>query len=117
MTDEYQEMLDLGRWIRHGGWYPDRKLRFVRKSACRWGGTNPHDHLRVDSTVPSHIPIARLDEDDLAGDARVSAELPRDELGHVTHELHARRKDARAARLAANRAVSCKTCERTREAT
>ncbi len=38
----------LGRWIRHGGWYPDRKLRLVQKAAARWGGTDPHDHLYAD---------------------------------------------------------------------
>ena len=26
----------LGRWIRHGGFYPDRKLRLVRRGAARW---------------------------------------------------------------------------------
>lgn len=39
----------LGRWIRHGGWYPDVKLRLFRRSVARWGGTNPHDHVRVDA--------------------------------------------------------------------
>ena len=41
----------LGRWIRHGGWYPDRKLRLFRRSLGRWGGTNPHDHVRVEGRV------------------------------------------------------------------
>lgn len=41
----------LGRWIRHGGWYPDRKLRLFRRSAGRWGGTNPHDHVHVEGRV------------------------------------------------------------------
>lgn len=41
----------LGRWIRWGGWYPDRKVRFFRKSVGRWGGVNPHDHVRVDGKV------------------------------------------------------------------
>ncbi len=41
----------LGRWIRHGGWYPDRKLRLFRRSRGRWGGTNPHDHVRVEGAT------------------------------------------------------------------
>lgn len=41
----------LGRWIYHGGWYPDRKLRLFRRSKGRWGGINPHDHVRVDGPV------------------------------------------------------------------
>jgi glycosyltransferase involved in cell wall biosynthesis len=28
----------LGRWIKHSGWYPDRKLRLFRKSKSRWQG-------------------------------------------------------------------------------
>jgi len=38
----------LGRWIRWGGWYPDRKLRLFKRAVGRWGGTNPHDHVRLD---------------------------------------------------------------------
>jgi glycosyltransferase involved in cell wall biosynthesis len=39
----------LGRWVLHGGWYPDRKLRLFRRSRGRWGGTNPHDHVRLET--------------------------------------------------------------------
>ncbi len=28
----------MGRWIKHSGWYPDRKLRLFRKSKSRWRG-------------------------------------------------------------------------------
>jgi glycosyltransferase involved in cell wall biosynthesis len=38
----------LGRWIRGGGWYPDRKLRLFRKSRGRWAGRDPHDKLHLD---------------------------------------------------------------------
>lgn len=41
----------LGRWIRRGGWYPDRKIRLFRRSKGRWGGVNPHDRVRVDGRV------------------------------------------------------------------
>jgi glycosyltransferase involved in cell wall biosynthesis len=41
----------LGRWIRHGRWYPDRKVRLFSKARARWGGRNPHDHVRVDGPV------------------------------------------------------------------
>ncbi len=37
----------LGRWIDHGGWYPDWKLRLVRRGAARWGGVDPHDKLEI----------------------------------------------------------------------
>jgi glycosyltransferase involved in cell wall biosynthesis len=35
----------LGRPIRHGGWYPDRKVRLFRRSRARWAGENPHDRV------------------------------------------------------------------------
>ena len=41
----------LGRWIRHGGWYPDRKVRLVRRGKAAWGGIDPHDKLEVDGKV------------------------------------------------------------------
>lgn len=37
----------LGRWIRHSGWYPDRKLRLFRKGAARWEGEYVHEKLTV----------------------------------------------------------------------
>jgi glycosyltransferase involved in cell wall biosynthesis len=41
----------LGRWLWHGGWYPDRKLRLFRRALGRWEGRDPHDRLRVDGPV------------------------------------------------------------------
>jgi glycosyltransferase involved in cell wall biosynthesis len=38
----------LGRWINHGGWYPDWKLRVVRRGRARWTGVDPHDKLVAD---------------------------------------------------------------------
>ncbi len=32
-----------GKWVRHSGWYPDRKLRLFKASLGSWGGINPHD--------------------------------------------------------------------------
>lgn len=37
-----------GRWIRHGGWYPDVKLRLWDSRKGRWTGTNPHDRYAMD---------------------------------------------------------------------
>jgi glycosyltransferase involved in cell wall biosynthesis len=33
------------KFIRHGSWYPDRKLRLFNKSLAKWGGINPHDKV------------------------------------------------------------------------
>lgn len=44
------------QWIRHSGWYPDRKLRLIKKGKAVWGGINPHDELRaVPDAVISHL--------------------------------------------------------------
>lgn len=34
-----------GHWIRHGAWYPDKKIRLFKKGKGIWGGTNPHDKI------------------------------------------------------------------------
>jgi glycosyltransferase involved in cell wall biosynthesis len=40
-----------GHPIRHGGWYPDRKLRLFDRRKGKWGGRNPHDHVEVHGRV------------------------------------------------------------------
>jgi len=42
----------LGRWIRHSGWYPDRKIRLFKKSAAAWQG-RIHEKLQVTGAVDS----------------------------------------------------------------
>ena len=37
-----------GKWIKHGLWYPDRKLRLWDSSKGRWAGQNPHDTFIMD---------------------------------------------------------------------
>lgn len=34
-----------GQWIRHGTWYPDKKLRLLNRQKGKWGGLNPHDKI------------------------------------------------------------------------
>jgi glycosyltransferase involved in cell wall biosynthesis len=41
----------LGKWIRHSGWYPDRKIRLFRKDRARWEGEYVHEDLVVDGRV------------------------------------------------------------------
>jgi glycosyltransferase involved in cell wall biosynthesis len=38
----------LGRWIRHGGFYPDPKLRLVRRGAGRFEEYGAHPTIKVD---------------------------------------------------------------------
>ena len=46
----------LGGWVRHGGWYPDRKARLYDRRRAQFSGT-VHESLRVDGSV------GRLDGD------------------------------------------------------
>jgi glycosyltransferase involved in cell wall biosynthesis len=41
----------LGRWVRRGGWYPDRKLRLFRKGRGRWSGNGLHEQVEVSGKV------------------------------------------------------------------
>lgn len=33
------------KWIKHGAWYPDRKIRLWNRKVGVWGGENPHDRV------------------------------------------------------------------------
>jgi len=47
----------LGKWINHGGWYPQWRLRLFNRDAGGWTGVNPHDRVEVEG------PTARLEGD------------------------------------------------------
>ncbi|MCK4407890.1 MAG: glycosyltransferase family 2 protein [Bacteroidales bacterium] len=34
-----------GKWIKHCGWYPDKKLRLFDSRLGKWKGVNPHDEF------------------------------------------------------------------------
>jgi len=37
-----------GRYIRHGLWYPDKKIRLFDRRIARWSGLNPHDKIQLE---------------------------------------------------------------------
>ena len=39
------------KWIRHGEWYPDRKLRLWRRGHGKWGGVFPHGKIIVTGKI------------------------------------------------------------------
>ncbi len=41
----------LGRWIKHSGWYPDRKVRLYDRRRGRWTGDFVHEGLTVDGRI------------------------------------------------------------------
>jgi glycosyltransferase involved in cell wall biosynthesis len=49
----------LGRWIDHGGWYPEWRTRLFDRRRCKWGGIDPHDRVEADG------PVARISEGEI----------------------------------------------------
>ncbi len=47
----------MNRWIRHGDWYPDRKLRLFKREKAKWGGSPEHDKIVMEGET------TRLDGD------------------------------------------------------
>jgi glycosyltransferase involved in cell wall biosynthesis len=41
----------LGRWIRHSGWYPDRKVRLYDRRKAQWIGDYVHESVKAEGTV------------------------------------------------------------------
>jgi len=45
-----------GTWIKHCGWYPDKKLRLWDTTKGKWGGDNPHDKvIMVSGAIAQHV--------------------------------------------------------------
>lgn len=40
-----------GSWVKHGGWYPDAKIRLFPREAAQWKGAHVHEELQVDPTL------------------------------------------------------------------
>jgi glycosyltransferase involved in cell wall biosynthesis len=49
---------NLGRWIRHGGWYPDHQLRLFNRHKARWeGGKHVHERVKAERVIRLKNPI------------------------------------------------------------
>lgn len=45
-----------GRWIRHGGWYPDTKIRIFDRRTVQWTGQKVHETLNIPKgTLTVHL--------------------------------------------------------------
>jgi len=52
-----------GKWIRHGAWYPDKKLRLWNRNKGQWVGMNPHDQFEMqDNSQIVEVPLNILHE-------------------------------------------------------
>lgn len=47
----------MGRWIKHGGWYPDRQLRLFHKARARWAEGHVHERVSAKSVYQLSSPI------------------------------------------------------------
>ncbi len=41
----------MNRWWRHGGWYPEYRLRLCRRGKTHWSGSEPHEKARVEGAT------------------------------------------------------------------
>lgn len=57
----------FGRWLKHGGWWPDKVLRLMRKDALiKWEG-KVHEQPKINGNVGSlKNPLIHLKEDNLS---------------------------------------------------
>ena len=46
-----RRVLYLGSWIRHSGWYPDRKIRLFDRRSAQWQGDGVHESMLVNGTI------------------------------------------------------------------
>jgi glycosyltransferase involved in cell wall biosynthesis len=48
---------NLGRWIRHGGWYPDYQLRLYNRKRAKWVGGHVHEYVKAERVDTLKSPI------------------------------------------------------------
>ncbi len=46
-----RKLFYLGRWLDHGGWFPEWRIRLFQRGKGSWVGVNPHDRLEVSGKV------------------------------------------------------------------
>ncbi|MBA2380438.1 MAG: glycosyltransferase family 2 protein [Blastocatellia bacterium] len=74
----------MGRWIKHGGWYPDYQMRLYRKDKSYWDGIAPHQTARVDGRVETlKGELLHYTKDDLAEHHRVTGLYARLAADHM----------------------------------
>jgi glycosyltransferase involved in cell wall biosynthesis len=56
----------MGRWIRHGGWYPDRQLRVFHRERARWSQARIHERVQAQKTQLLQHPIEHFVFENLA---------------------------------------------------
>ncbi len=77
----------MGRWIMHGGWYPDYQMRLYRKDRSYWDGIAPHQTARVDGQVETlEGELLHYTKDDLSEHHRVTELYARLAADHLAEK-------------------------------
>jgi glycosyltransferase involved in cell wall biosynthesis len=86
----------LGRWVRHSGWAPGRRIRLFQKGLAHWEDDAVYERLEVDGPVRKlRGPVHRFPYATISVHA---ARINRDS-DLAAHKLYALKKKARFARL------------------
>jgi glycosyltransferase involved in cell wall biosynthesis len=64
----------LGRWIRHGGWYPDLQLRLFHRKRAKWVGGHLHEKIEAGQVIRLKSPIYHWVFKDLADQVETNNE-------------------------------------------
>src|SRR5690606_27643331 len=72
-----------GKWIRHGGWYPNYTLRAADRRYARWTEPHLHEQLQVDGPIyrtrfPIHHYTFQSVEDQIRTNLRYAREGAKD---------------------------------------
>lgn len=62
----------LGRWINHGGWYPDFQLRMFNKSKSQWNSAGLHEKVEVKRQLKFRQDLQHWVFDDLSDQVRTN---------------------------------------------
>ncbi|WII71784.1 glycosyltransferase family 2 protein [Bdellovibrio sp. 22V] len=62
----------LGRWISHGGWYPDYQLRLFNKDKSQWNSAALHEKVEVKRTLKMKKDLLHWVFDDLSDQVRTN---------------------------------------------
>ena len=62
----------MGRWIKHGGWYPDRQLRLFHKKRAKWSEGHVHERIQAKNVRRLTHPILHWPFTDLAEQVRTN---------------------------------------------
>lgn len=78
-----------GKWIKHCGWYPDKKLRLFDSRLGCWTGKNPHDTYKFNKTPDVNTPSNNiLNSNNDLDDRDIVAHLEGDILHYSYYTIH-----------------------------